>query len=167
MTAIGETLRSERLRRNFQLDEISRELKISAKFLEAIEDERFDALPGGVFAKSFVRQYARFLGLDEDELAAEVQRTLNPSPMFDSGNTTAAPQTPIEIHVPCVEEWAGPDARSRSWSSSLPSLALVVVVMLVCSGVYSWWQRSRRDVSAHESAPAAVTQPAESAQAPP
>ena len=56
MTVIGETLRRERLRRNLELDEVSRELKISAKFLEAIEDEQFDKLPRGVFAKSFVRQ---------------------------------------------------------------------------------------------------------------
>ena len=79
MTSIGETLRRERQKRNLQLDQVSRELKISTRFLEAIEEEQFDRLPGGVFAKSFVRQYARMLDLDEEEAAAEVQRTLAPS----------------------------------------------------------------------------------------
>ena len=74
MNSIGETLRRERLRRNLDLDQISRELKISSRFLEAIEDERFDKLPAGVFAKSFVRQYARLLELDEEELARVRQR---------------------------------------------------------------------------------------------
>src|SRR5258708_6587390 len=105
MTAIGETLRRERLRRNLDLDAVSRELKISHKFLEAIEDERFDELPGGVFVKSFVRQYARMLGLDEEELAGEVQRTIEPpsvNPRFAEQSHHSAP---AEIHVPRVEEW--------------------------------------------------------------
>ena len=59
---IGETLRRERLKRNLDFEQISRELKISRRFLEAIENDQFDKLPGGVFAKSFVRQYARLLG---------------------------------------------------------------------------------------------------------
>ena len=68
MTPVGETLRRERLKRNLDLEEISRELKISPRFLKAIEDDQFDKLPGGVFAKSFVRQYARLLGLDEEQI---------------------------------------------------------------------------------------------------
>ena len=66
MTSIGETLRRERVKRNLDLDRISNELKISSRLLEAIEAERFDKLPGGVFVKSFVRQYARLLELDEE-----------------------------------------------------------------------------------------------------
>jgi len=55
MMSVGDTLRRERIRRNLQLDQISHELKISPRFLEAIEDEQFEKLPGGVFAKAFVR----------------------------------------------------------------------------------------------------------------
>jgi cytoskeleton protein RodZ len=62
MLSVGETLRAERLKRNLGLDQIASELKISSRFLEAIETEQFDKLPGGVFTKSFVRQYARLLG---------------------------------------------------------------------------------------------------------
>ena len=65
MTPVGETLRRTRLKRNLQLEEISNELKISTRFLQAIESDQYDKLPGGIFAKSFVRQYARLLGLDE------------------------------------------------------------------------------------------------------
>ncbi len=61
MTPVGETLRRERMKRNLDLEEISRELKISTRFLQAIEDDQYEKLPGGVFAKSFVRQYARLL----------------------------------------------------------------------------------------------------------
>ena len=72
MASIGETLRRERQKRDLELDQVSHELKIAPRFLRAIEEERFDRLPGGVFAKSFVRQYARMLDLDEEEAAAEV-----------------------------------------------------------------------------------------------
>lgn len=150
MSSVGETLRRERLRRELSLEQISRETKISARLLEAIEKDQFDLLPGGVFAKSFVRQYARFLRLDEDELAAEVEKVVNPVvdlPSFAS----AAPQ-PV-FKVPRMVEWEG---AGSSNSSVLPALALVVAVMLVCSAVYAWWQRSRR--------PAPSTQPVTAAQ---
>lgn len=142
MTAVGETLRRERLRRNLDLDSISRELKISTRMLQAIEDERFERLPGGVFARSFVRQYARLLGLDEAELAAQVQRQLEPG---DEVPKLPEIQKPIaaDLRVPRVERWSG-RGDSRPWSSSLPALALLVLAMLVCSGIYAWWQKARR-----------------------
>jgi cytoskeleton protein RodZ len=159
MSSIGESLRRERRRRNLELDQISHELRISSRFLEAIEEEQFDKLPAGVFAKSFVRQYARYLELDEEELASEVQRVLEPpAPTTDA----AAPRLAAiaDIHVPRVEQWQTVgDSRRFEWSSWLPSLALVVVVMLVCSGVYSFWQRGRRPVSAQMTPPAAVVVP--------
>ena len=78
MTPVGETLRRARLKRNLQLEEISNELKISTRFLQAIENDQYDKLPGGVFAKSFVRQYARLLGLDEEEIAGRMQQAMGP-----------------------------------------------------------------------------------------
>jgi cytoskeleton protein RodZ len=172
MSSIGETLRRERIRRNLDLVEISGELKISSRFLEAIEEERFDRLPAGVFAKSFVRQYATLLGLDGDELATEVEQVLAPPPPLDANSPDVAPIP--EIHVPRVEQWETvSDRRSRDWSSALPAAALVVVVMLVCSGVYAFWQRARHPMTttaqttpALTSAQPPVTAPAPQVQAP-
>jgi cytoskeleton protein RodZ len=143
MSSVGGILRQERLRRNLGLDQISRELRIAPRFLEAIEDDRFDLLPGGVFARSFVRQYARLLNLDEEALASEVQRTLEPAPLL-------APESPNlppieQIHVPKIDLWQTVgDRRSLNPSSTLQALALVIIVMLVCSGLYAFWQHSRR-----------------------
>jgi cytoskeleton protein RodZ len=150
MSSVGEALRRERLRKDLSLEQISRETKISTRLLEAIEDDRFDLLPGGVFAKSFVRQYARFLGLDEEEMAAEMDRVVNV--VGDLPSFTGTPHEPV-FKVPRVAEWEG---MGRPNSSVLPALALVVAVMLVCSAVYAWWQRSRR--------PAPVTPPMAIAQ---
>jgi cytoskeleton protein RodZ len=156
MSSIGETLRRERVRRNLDLDQISRELKIAPRFLQAIEEERFDRLPAGVFAKSFVRQYAGLLGLDPDDLAAEVQQVLAPPAPVET-MSPGVPPIP-EIHVPRVEQWeAVSDRRSRDWSSALPAAALVIVVMLVCSGVYAFWQRApRRNATVAQNTPPAT-----------
>jgi len=160
MSSIGETLRRERQKRNLGLDQISRDLKISPRFLQAIEEDHFDQLPAGVFAKSFVRQYATLLGLDAEELVAEVQRTLNPEPL--PGTQLAEPPreslgTVPELNIGRGEEWERVGDR-RSWSSSLPAFALVVVVMLVCSGLYAFFQRER-----HPTTPAAPIETAKQA----
>jgi cytoskeleton protein RodZ len=173
MTSIGETLRQERERRNLALDQVSRELKISVRFLEAIEQENFERLPAGVFAKSFARQYARLLGLDEDEVGNEVQRALgSPTgvPTFGAGAPEESKLPPMqEFHVPKLEAWQRvQDRRSFSWSSPLPALMLVVVAMLGCSLIYGWWQRSRHPATtAYASAPRSQPAAAEPARTEP
>ena len=105
MTLVGDTLRRERLKRNLDLEEISHELKISTRFLQAIENDQYDKLPGGVFARSFVRQYARLLGLDEEAMAGEVQQVLAPAPQVPQGAEKAKRAAVAPIQVPKVEEW--------------------------------------------------------------
>jgi len=143
MTAIGETLRRERVGRNLELQQISRELRISSRFLDAIEREAFDELPGAIFVKSFVRQYAKFLGLDEDELAAAAQRIVEPAE--EEAAAKNHPMAPVDtVRVPPMRAWeAVGDGGRFGWSSALPALAWVVAAMLVCSGIYAWWQRER------------------------
>jgi cytoskeleton protein RodZ len=151
MTAIGETLRRARVGRNLELQQISRELKISSRFLDAIEREAFDELPGSIFVKSFVRQYAKFLGLDEDELAAAAQRIVEP--VEEEAATKNHSMAPVDnLRVPPMRAWGSVGDGSRfGWSSAMPALGLVVVATLVCSGIYVWWQRER--------GPAAISTP--------
>lgn len=67
----GEHLKREREMRNVSLEEVSAATRISVRFLEALEDEQWERLPGGVFNRGFIRSVARFLGLDEEGLIAE------------------------------------------------------------------------------------------------
>ena len=53
------------------LREIAEGSKISLRFLEALEEDRVDVLPGGLFPRSFVRQYASFVGLDPDRAVSD------------------------------------------------------------------------------------------------
>jgi cytoskeleton protein RodZ len=165
MLSVGETLRAERLKRNLGLDQIASELKISSKFLEAIETEQFDKLPGGVFTKSFVRQYARLLGLDDEDLAGQVQSVLEPQSSVPHFAEKPQPMA-SEFHVPKMEAWESVGESRFQWSGSLAAAALFVVALLICSGVYTWMQRPRSVESARVS-PAVSKPPVVSTQVAP
>ncbi len=66
MGNFGEDLRKAREARGVTLEAIVNATKISSRYLQAVEQERFDQLPGGLFNKSIVRSYARVAGLDEE-----------------------------------------------------------------------------------------------------
>lgn len=65
--SFGERMRRERELRGVKLEEIAESTKIGKRNLVALEEEAFDQLPGGIFNKGFVRAYAKFLGLDEEQ----------------------------------------------------------------------------------------------------
>ncbi len=71
MASFGENLRRERELRGVSLREIADSTKISVRFLEALESGRVEILPGGVFRRAFVREYARYLGLDAERAVAD------------------------------------------------------------------------------------------------
>ena len=73
---IGETLRKARTERGVELSEVERATKIRAKFLEAMEEDRWGALPAPVYARGFLDIYARYLGLDREALLNEYRQTV-------------------------------------------------------------------------------------------
>jgi cytoskeleton protein RodZ len=70
-TTFGERLKRERELRGVTLEEIAVATRINPRFLEALENEQWGQLPGGVFNRGFIRSIARFLGLDEEGLVAD------------------------------------------------------------------------------------------------
>src|SRR5262245_1814224 len=122
MSSVGETLRRERIKRNLDLDQISHELKISGRMLDAIESDQYERLPGGVFAKAFVRQYAKLLGLDGEDLAGQVQRAMEPPPLLQADVKAKPAVSPID--VPRVEEWTAVGDKGFKLTGSLPAAAL-------------------------------------------
>lgn len=76
MATLGQKLRQERERLGIPLADIARETRISARYLEAIETEDTQTLPQDFFYRSFVRQYAEYLGISADEITATLRRDL-------------------------------------------------------------------------------------------
>jgi len=66
--SVGYYLKRTREVREIELEDIAKKTKISVRFLKAIEEERWNLLPGEVFIKGFIRTYAQFLGLNPDEV---------------------------------------------------------------------------------------------------
>ena len=83
MFEIGNSLREARLRQELDLARVEDDTKIRAKYLQALEDERFDVLPAETYVKGFLRTYAEYLGLDGqiyvDEFNSRVARAEEPA----------------------------------------------------------------------------------------
>ena len=73
---IGEKLRLAREARGIALREISEQTRISIRYLEAIETDVYKRLPGGIFNRSFIRAYAKFIDYDEHQALEDYARTL-------------------------------------------------------------------------------------------
>src|SRR5579862_4584746 len=68
--SIGAHLRALREHAQLSLDDVATQLKLSRRQVMAIESDSFDALPGPTFIRGFIRDYARLLRVDGDELLA-------------------------------------------------------------------------------------------------
>lgn len=135
MASVGETLRQERLRQGLSLDEVASRIRINARFLEALEQEEYDKLPGRFFARSFLRQYAALLGLGEDAVAdalAGLEVPAEPEPVATPPTAPAIGVAPIDIH---------PAARREALKRWVGSVAALLLVVVICAGVYALWKQ--------------------------
>ncbi|HEX4753575.1 MAG TPA: helix-turn-helix transcriptional regulator [Solirubrobacterales bacterium] len=84
MGVIGDTLFEARTRRAVDLDEVHAVTGIRSRYLRAIEEEDWDALPEEFYARSFIRKYAQFLGVDPEPLVEEYRRQRGTSGLGES-----------------------------------------------------------------------------------
>ena len=68
MSTFGEELRRERKLRGIRLREVADATKVNMRYLEALEGNDFEHLPGGVFNRGFVRAYSQYIGIDPDAM---------------------------------------------------------------------------------------------------
>src|SRR5258708_5572263 len=108
LPSFGQKLKSEREKRSITLEQISSSTKIGSRMLQALEEENFNQLPGGIFNKGFVRAYARHVGLDEDKAIADY---LEASGQNDAAKAASeaegklAPEEPREPSTPWQIPW--------------------------------------------------------------
>src|SRR5436309_485014 len=72
MAGIGSRLRGGRIQRGLTIDQVAQETRISARFLEALEEENFAALPAPVYVRGFLRSYANYLRIDANPLLEDL-----------------------------------------------------------------------------------------------
>ena len=117
MFEIGTSLRRVRERRGLELTDVERETRIRTRYLKALEDERFELIPGAAYAKGFLRTYADYLGLDADRFVDELTVRL-----------------PSEEEVP-AQSAPYPAGRRHRLAAPAPLAALVLVIG---AGVALW-----------------------------
>jgi cytoskeleton protein RodZ len=117
----GERLKRERELREVTLEEITSATRIGPRFLEALENEDWEKLPGGVFNRGFVRSIARYLGLDEEALL---------------GDYVMAVGAQVPVAEENHEEKKSPQSR---WKPALVTLLLLALLFgAVYGGIMAW-----------------------------
>lgn len=139
MGTFGERLRREREMRGIGLDEIATATKISTRNLRALEDEKFNQLPGGIFNKGFVRAYAKFLGIDEEHIVAEYESA--------SRDTEAAREEKLKQDFAKPEPKRSKDDQEISLEpkSQWGTIAIIVLLAVLAYGGYNVYQRKKND----------------------
>lgn len=126
------------MRERIDISEVEAQTKIRAKYLRAIENEEWDLLPGPVYAKSFLRTYGDFLGLDSRMLIDEFKRRYErPADQEPRPTTSIARERERRRRGPRVPPWA-------------PIAAVVLVIVGVLYAVGSATQSGSTPTSAHK-----------------
>ena len=171
MGSFGDRLKKEREQRKISLDDISLSTKIGTRLLRALEEEKFDQLPGGIFNKGFVRAYARHVGLDEDQTVADYMTAVGADqvapaqegfPVQVPQERPSEPSSAGRVHV--VRETRREPAAEIPWGL----LAILLLLVALTFAGWSYYHREPR-VEQKKSSPTSsgsTTAPAPPAAAP-
>src|SRR3974390_2421776 len=128
MGSFGERLRREREMRGVSLDDIAEATKIGTRLLRALEDEHFELLPGGIFNKGFVRAYAKYLGLNEDEMVADYLQA--------AGESSPDPRVIAEQNSSRIDRGDGDSGGSRM--AGFPIIPVLILLVVIAAGAGGW-----------------------------
>ena len=140
MLDIGETLREARRQRGLQLEDAAAATLIRLRYLEALEEERFELLPAGSYRRTFLREYADYLGVGGETLAAE----------YDLRFPSPEPEPPPPGYRQALLELRGIPLA--------PTIAIVGALALVAAAI--WELGGTPGVKAPANPPVAVRQAA-------
>ena len=122
MPALGDEFRSAREARGLTLSDVAEQIHIRSVYLNAIENEDWNAIGAPVYVRGFLRTYARFLGLDGEKAV----QAFNESAPAERAVPAAAAPPPIET------ERSGPSVWAIAGG--------IVAILLVAFAGYEWWQ---------------------------
>jgi Helix-turn-helix domain len=117
MFAIGMSVREARERRGLTIADAEAETRIRAKYLRALEGERFDQLPERAYARAFLREYAEFLGLDSEKFLDE----------FDARFPVVEEEPLVPVGLP--RPWRPRHAGAIAVAALLTALAVLGLVL--------------------------------------
>lgn len=129
---IGEQLRLAREEQHIPLREVSDQTRISIHYLEAIEVNDFNKLPGGIFNRSFVKAYARYVGIDEKEAVEGYTRYMRET--GDTGEEVASTRYHSVVYTDT------PATRSPILTVVL-AIVILAILTAAALAILNWYQR--------------------------
>ena len=153
---VGYTLRQERERQNLSINDIEQGTSIRALYIEAIENGEYDKLPGAIYTKGFIKNYAKFLEMDVDavakefatdmaELSAEAETEAAKAAAVATENTPA-PEKKVEVK-PETKSIGYSIQDQGNGSSSKLIFAAVILIAAIAGGLWSWLSGSEEDIA--------------------
>lgn len=118
-STLGEKLQQAREARGITISEVAEQTRISSLYLEAIENNDYRTLPGGIFNKGFVKSYARYVGMDEQEALADYSLLL--------AEQQGESADEVKVYKPEV-------LTDASRSSSITTIVFAVIIL----GLMTW-----------------------------
>ena len=119
----GHLLREAREERGYSQKEVARDLHLTSKVIDALEESNFDIIPSSLFARGYIRSYARHLGLDGQALVAEFDA------VYGVPNQNKKP-------MPGVHQLGQQSKPGDTW---VKLISIIFVIGLVVASVL-WWQ---------------------------
>lgn len=139
---IGKKLQAARQAKGYTLDDLQQITKIQKRYLIAIEDEKFDELPGDFYVRAFVKQYANTVGLDGDDLLKEYEDDLPKAKTAEYSDHIAQA---VESRASQHKTIGNQVSKSRKY---VPTIIITVVIILVLAAIwFTAIARSHRDSS--------------------
>ncbi|MEN6411164.1 MAG: RodZ domain-containing protein [Veillonellales bacterium] len=146
MQTVGQALRSEREKKNLTIKDIEAATSIRSLYINAIEEDNYKVIPGEVYLKGFIRNYANYLGLNGEEMVAlyrESQAPVEPEPEVPARKKVAPKKdTPVSLRTGGKGKWAA------------------VGVVAVCLAGIIWWAAGNKIAEPQQPAPEAKSAPA-------
>lgn len=122
MVEIGNTLREARRARGLTLEEVEEETKIRKKYIMALEMEQFEVLPGPIYAKAFLKNYAKFLNINLDEILEAFKQRQGVESVHEDHNK------------PLEEKKVKAKRKSQYWIYVAAMLLIAAVVVSIIYG---------------------------------
>lgn len=123
--SVGEILRSARKTQELEIEDAVDGTKLLHSYIEAMEADNFEALPGSIYRKAYVKSYANYLRLDSAKLLEKLDAIIAPAKKEEEKKEEHSASDPF------------PEART-------PSFFVVIISLLVAVGIYGGWHYTHR-----------------------
>jgi len=134
MQTIGNYLKSGREARNIRLSEVAQSTKISKWYLDCLEKDEFDKIPGGPYIKGYIASYASYIGIEEDEILKR----------YDSLQIKSDDENEIRDHLP--EDIKKHKSPGFSFSKKKLLILSMAVFILLAAGITYFFFQNQSDI---------------------